>query len=98
VNTAPGCTTKAKAEAALYRPGRRTKVVGKMQFSNRTELYAVRNRVWKKTGLKTWGGCLCVGCIEKRIGRKLKPKDFERDHPFNSLPGTRRLLERRDDL
>ena len=69
-----------------------------MRFSNRTELYTVRDAVWKKTGLEPWGGVLCAGSIEKRINRKLKPKDFERDHPFNSLPGTRRLLERRGDL
>jgi hypothetical protein len=43
-----------------------------------------------------WGeGCLCIGCLEKRIGRRLKPKDFT-DHPFNQLPGTPRLLNRRD--
>jgi hypothetical protein len=33
-----------------------------------------------------FGGCLCVGCLEKRLGRRLRPKDFERDHGFN-LPG-----------
>ena len=47
--------------------------------------------------MEDFGGCLCIGCLEKRIGRKLKPKDFLRGHPFNrpQLPGTKRLLERR---
>jgi len=45
--------------------------------------------------MEGWGGCLCIGCLEKRIGRRLKPKDFLRDHPFNLMPGTQRLLERR---
>ena len=29
---------------------------------------------------------LCVGCLEKRIGRRLKPNDFD-DHVFNTWPG-----------
>jgi hypothetical protein len=37
-----------------------------------------------------FGGCLCIRCLEKRLGRQLKPKDFLRDHEFNDLrvPGT----------
>jgi hypothetical protein len=44
-----------------------------------------------------WGGCLCVGCLEKRLGRRLKANDFRRHDPINhpSLPGTERLLKRR---
>lgn len=38
---------------------------------------------------------VCV-CLEKQLGRTLAPKDFPRNHPFNSLPGTKRLLARRD--
>ena len=44
--------------------------------------------------MEPWGGCLCVGCLEKRLGRRLKPKDFERDDPFNQLPGSARLMKR----
>jgi hypothetical protein len=44
---------------------------------------------------KAFGGCLCIGCIEKRIGRELKPKDFEPYHAFNDMPGTTRLMKRR---
>ena len=40
------------------------------------------------------GGCLCIGCLEKRIGRVMRPKDFEREHPFNMVPGTPRLMKR----
>lgn len=59
------------------------------------EVYTVRPAIWKRAGMEDWGGCLCIGCLEKRIGRRLKPKDFLRDHPFNSMPGTERLLSRR---
>jgi hypothetical protein len=40
---------------------------------------------------------LCIGCLEARIGRKLKPKDFESGHAFNGpdMPATPRLKERR---
>ena len=42
-----------------------------------------------------YSGCLCIGCLEQRIGRKLMPMDFP-DHVFNTdLPGTPRLMERR---
>jgi hypothetical protein len=32
------------------------------------------------------------------LAAELTPKDFPRRHPFNSLPGTDRLLERRDGV
>jgi hypothetical protein len=46
--------------------------------------------------METMGGCLCIGCLEKRLGRRLGPKDFLRHHAFMRLPGTERLLNRRD--
>ena len=42
-----------------------------------------------------FGGCLCIGCLEKRLGRQLRPTDFDTSHPFNCAPGTTRLMERR---
>jgi hypothetical protein len=60
-----------------------------------TEMYMVRDAIWKRAGMEPFGGCLCVLCLEKRLGRKLKPKDFDWTHSFNDLPGTERLLSRR---
>jgi hypothetical protein len=42
------------------------------------------------------GGCLCIGCLEQRLGRQLTPQDFPR-HPFNGdeMPATVRLRSRR---
>ena len=57
------------------------------------EVYMVRKGVWAKAGVKPLGGCLCIGCLERRIGRRLKPKDFP-DNPLNWLPGTLRLMNR----
>jgi hypothetical protein len=53
--------------------------------------------VWAKTGLDCYGGCLCIGCLESRLGRQLEPKDFQPDHRLNWLPGTERLMKRRED-
>ena len=64
VNTAPGCSTKAEVDAELYRKDRTSKVVGYMRFSRTSEIYRVRNAIWKKAGMEDWGGCLCIGCLE----------------------------------
>jgi hypothetical protein len=55
-----------------------------------SEMYCVRQAVWDKSGIAPYGGCLCIRCLEKRLGRQLRPKDFLRDHSFNSpgMPGT----------
>jgi hypothetical protein len=62
-----------------------------------SEVYTVSDAVWAQAGMEPMGGCLCIGCLEKRIGHKLKPKDFDHSSPFNrpDLPGTERLLDRR---
>src|SRR6516165_9738117 len=60
-----------------------------------SEIYQVRESVWKQSGMKAWGGCLCIGCLEKRIGRQLTPKDFDRKHVFHEFPGSVRLMSRR---
>ena len=45
--------------------------------------------IWEAAGMEPMAGCLCIGCLEKRIGRQLTPKDFMRKHPS-------RLLARRE--
>jgi hypothetical protein len=69
------------------------------ELDHRSEVYTVRDAVWKKAGMEQMGGCLCIGCLEKRLGRKLKPKDFLRGHALNNpiFPGTPRLLRRRKE-
>jgi hypothetical protein len=37
------------------------------------ERYMVHNALWNAHGVE---GMLCVGCFEKRLGRRLTPKDF----------------------
>jgi hypothetical protein len=90
VNTAPGIPDGPTTLREVNETGEFSAMVG---FDS--EVYTVRDAVWKKAGMEPFGGCLCIGCLERRLGRKLKPKDFLRGHAFNALPGTERLLERR---
>jgi hypothetical protein len=89
-NTSPGVLDGPAARRRLKRYGKYTARIG-----TDSEVYTLRNAVWKKTRMKPWGGCLCIGCVEKRLGRKLTPKDFDWTHVWNGFPGTRRLLNRR---
>jgi len=97
INTAPGCSNRIQLEQAwrssvLSRSGKE----GVTQtFDKWSEVYMVKPAVWKAAGMNPYSGCLCIGCLEKRLGSTLTPKDFLPDHPFNSFPGTRRLLSRR---
>jgi hypothetical protein len=91
-NTFPGAAPRELAEFLINRDGEVP-----MTLTKADERYIVRDAVWKAAGMEPYGGCLCIGCLERRIGRKLKPKDFS-PHSFNDprLPCTERLRERRD--
>jgi hypothetical protein len=74
------------------------------RHKGRHEYYMVRDRVWAEAGMRTGivyhhgggGDYLCIGCLERRIGRKLHFADFidvtvnDPDHPWH----TRRLRSR----
>jgi hypothetical protein len=93
INTAPGFLNREQMEQAFASDigGQGVKVT----CSEFAEVYQVKPAIWKAAGMEPWGGCLCVGCLEKRLGRTLTPKDFLRDDPFKSLPSTERLAARR---
>src|SRR5262245_55604388 len=92
VNTAPGMANRAMMEQAVQELGDKWGNGGGVpqSFDTDSEVYCVRNAVWKAAGIAPYGGCLCIRCLEKRLGRQLRPKDFLRDHIFNSprIPGT----------
>jgi hypothetical protein len=104
INTAPGFPDRIELERRYKTSRAIEKLSGKapelatLTFNDRCEVYTVRDTVWKAAGMEPMGGCICVGCLEKRLGRNLRLKDFPRRHPFNSLPGTERLIERRERL
>jgi len=94
INTAPGFLNRAEMEQALAADWNKQGVA--QTVDDWSEVYTVKPWVWKAAGMDEFGGCLCIGCLEKRLGRPLTPKDFPRNDPLNSLPGTERLLARRD--
>jgi hypothetical protein len=96
VDTAPGCLGKADLERAYKRAYAVAGRAGGVEqtINNQSEVYTVRDSVWKRAGMEPWNGCLCVGCLERRLDRRLKPKDFQRDGPLNLLPGSARLMKR----
>ena len=99
-NTAPGLycfpsgekagSTRAELDEAF-----KTADSVQQHIDENTELYTVRDVIWARAGMEPWGGCLCIGCLEKRLGRKLKPKHFLRGHELNTMPGSPRLMKRR---
>jgi hypothetical protein len=96
-NTAPGLKNRAETEQAfeiLKLMGKKDEGVP-MELNDQSEVYHLRDAVWKAAGMAPFGGCLCIGCLEKRLGRQLRPKDFDNSHDFNRAPGTPRLMERR---
>ncbi|MET9876549.1 hypothetical protein ABZZ36_18270 [Actinacidiphila glaucinigra] len=52
------------------------------------ERYMVHDEVWAAAGMCPFG-FLCIGCIERRLGRRLAAADFL-DVPLNYAPGFRR--------
>jgi hypothetical protein len=97
VNTSPGSHSRVELEEAVKKLGgmwEHNAASVPHTYDERSEVYMVRAAIWAEAGIPDMGGCVCIGCLERRIGRWLKPKDFT-DHPFNGLPGTPRLLDRR---
>jgi hypothetical protein len=90
VNTAPGFANAERIRREVAAFGSITQTI-----DENSEVYFVRPRVWESANMEGWGGCLCIGCLENRLGRRLKPKDFDRNHIFNTRPCTERLLSRR---
>lgn len=41
------------------------------------EYYMVSDACWKRSGMKCFGGMLCIGCLETRLGEKLKAINFK---------------------
>ena len=46
------------------------------------EYYMVSDACWERAGMKPHGGFLCIGCLEERLGEKLKSVNFK-ECPLN---------------
>jgi hypothetical protein len=76
-NTAPGIKNRAQTEQAFQIQKLMWNDGGvSMELNDESEVYHLRDAVWK-AGMAPFGGCLCIGCLEKRLGRQLGPKDFD---------------------
>jgi hypothetical protein len=95
VNTAPKCLTASQVDRALAASAIAPDAC-KMTIDESSEVFTVKPKVWQAACMEDFGGCLCIGCLEVRIGRRLTPKDFPRNNGLNIFPGTARLLSRRD--
>lgn len=92
VNTAPRMLNRQEMEEGVALD--RTKQGVGLEITDGSEVYTVKDAVWKRAGITQLGGCLCIGCLEKRLGRRLMPKDFDWSDALNTVPGTERLLDR----
>ncbi|MET4152008.1 hypothetical protein [Bradyrhizobium barranii] len=93
VNTAPGFFNREQMEQAMALDWNDQGV--KQTVDASSEVYTVKPKIWKAAGMEEMSGCLCIGCLERRIGRMLAAEDFPRNDPFNAMPGTERLRSRR---
>src|SRR5438094_8634707 len=70
------------------------------RHTGKWEWYGVHAELWLSAGMEHpfegGDGFLCIGCLEKRIGRRLTPADFIHidDHPWD----TPRLKDRQGIL
>jgi hypothetical protein len=96
-NTAPGLSNRREIEQAFSVVSNNNESITQTVTED-SEVYMVKPNVWKAAGMELFSGCLCIGCLETRLGRTLVPRDFMRKHSFNTMPGTERLLARRGDL
>jgi hypothetical protein len=56
-----------------------------IEWGPRAEYFIVTDEIWAAAGMTKTGGCLCIGCLEARIGRQLTASDFPADIPLNDL-------------
>lgn len=91
LNTAPGCLSAAQL-ADGFKSLRLKPNATEITIDDRCKVYAVKSSIWEIAGVEI--GCMCIACLESRLGTMVMPRDFDRRHSCHSLPGTRRLIDR----
>jgi len=64
INTAPGHLAREQMEQSLAWADEGVTPT----YNELTEIYAVKAQIWKAAGMTPLGGCLCIGCLERRLG------------------------------
>lgn len=57
------------------------------------EHYMLLDEVWHTVANSV--GMLCVGCVEQRLGRRLRASDFNGSYVNRLMPQSQRLMSRR---
>lgn len=83
INTAPGCFNRQAMQHALAADWNDQGV--NQTVDERSEVYMVKAKVWNAAGMSASSGCLCIGCLEQRIGRTLTRKDFTLGDDFRDV-------------
>ena len=60
---------------------------------NKTEAYFVKDEIWDLVPKTKRKGSICLSCLEKRLGRKLKKSDFKNSDIHNYQPWWSSLKE-----
>ena len=111
INTSPGNFTREHFDEVFNSAVIRiTEDHVEITFGELSEVYTVRDAIWTAAGMAYHDGCLCIGCLEARLGRRLSPRSYQliwqenkdrfgnvaktKHDPLNKLPGTARLLSR----
>jgi hypothetical protein len=95
INTAPGSPSRVELERRYRTSVAIEKLSGKapelatLTFDERCEVYTVREAVWKAAGMEPMGGCLCVGCLEQRLGRSSEAKRLSASSSIQRHAGDR---------
>lgn len=66
-------------------------IVWKLACSTDTELHPKRDATSHEV-------LLCVGCMQERLGRTLRPQDFDRSVPLTHMKGRHRSRRLRDAI
>ena len=72
MDTGPGFLNRAEMEKVVKVLGDKwhnDKVSINQTFDDATEVFTVRKAVWKAARMAPLGGCLCIRCLERRLGR-----------------------------
>jgi len=78
----PRAIARREAIAKARSEGKCLDCSAETTFGKNDEYYMVHDRLWLRANPQGHGK-LCIGCLEKRIGRTLRPRDFK-DCPLNT--------------
>jgi hypothetical protein len=64
---------------------------------DKTEAYFIKDEIWNSLPKTKRKGSMCLSCLEKRTGRKLKKSDFKNSDIHNKQPWWSNLKESEED-